>query len=287
MLSGAAGAASSALAREPLARARAGADPRVEWIAATATAALMPLGAAAHLIPGDATSETRDDVLRAIVATLQREADDRDLWLGVDDAPPPRRRLGGAGAAAATNRTTSVSSPSAAVNQRPTRSARCGRTTGSRCWWSRRCPGVRSTTSSPRCCPVRSMESLRQLLGPQQRERPVPPGGRPPRSGVARCASRTACGAGPIRSHRVTGSPTWSRCAWERCLPRARRPRGGGGRRTSASAGARNLAPTDVVGSLERRGAIASSNDAVGRGAPGPSPLRGGRARSDARHARP
>jgi DNA-binding CsgD family transcriptional regulator len=85
VLSGAAGVGKSRLAHEVLARA-AGAGSRVEWIAATATAAHVPLGAAAHLVPSDAISETRDDVLHAIVATLQHEADDRGLWLGVDDA---------------------------------------------------------------------------------------------------------------------------------------------------------------------------------------------------------
>ncbi len=85
VLTGAAGVGKSRLGREVVARATRAGD-RVEWIAATAAAAQVPLGAAAHLIPSDAVGGGRDAVLRAIASTFHREAGRGRLLLGVDDA---------------------------------------------------------------------------------------------------------------------------------------------------------------------------------------------------------
>ena len=73
------------LAREVLGRVATERD-RTEWVAATQSAAAVPLGAVAHLVPNDAIGGGRDATLRAIVGALHREQDDGRLFLGVDDA---------------------------------------------------------------------------------------------------------------------------------------------------------------------------------------------------------
>ncbi len=85
VLTGAAGVGKTRLAHEVLARVASDGD-RTEWVAATHSAATVPLGAVAHLVPVDALGRGRDSALRGIVGALQREQDDGRLLLGVDDA---------------------------------------------------------------------------------------------------------------------------------------------------------------------------------------------------------
>jgi DNA-binding CsgD family transcriptional regulator len=84
VLTGTAGVGKTRLAREVLARAAAEGD-RTEWVAATHTAASVPLGAVAHLVPDAAIGRDRDATLRGIVSALRRDDGER-LLLGVDDA---------------------------------------------------------------------------------------------------------------------------------------------------------------------------------------------------------
>jgi DNA-binding CsgD family transcriptional regulator/tetratricopeptide (TPR) repeat protein len=84
VLTGAAGVGKTRLAHEVV--AGAGAHGRTEWIRATEAAAQVPLGAAAHLVPGTAVESGRDATLRAIVAALHQEREREPMLLGVDDA---------------------------------------------------------------------------------------------------------------------------------------------------------------------------------------------------------
>ena len=59
---------------------------RTEWIAATHAASSIPLGAVAHLVPGEALGRDRDVLLRRIVSALEQAGDRGSLVLGVDDA---------------------------------------------------------------------------------------------------------------------------------------------------------------------------------------------------------
>ena len=70
VLTGAAGVGKTRLAHEVLARVAKVRD-RTEWIAATQSAATVPLGAVAHLIPVDAFGGGRDSTLKGIVVGAQ------------------------------------------------------------------------------------------------------------------------------------------------------------------------------------------------------------------------
>ena len=85
VLLGPPGVGKTRLARELVADAerRGG---RTEWIAATHAASSIPLGAVAHLVPGDTLGQARDVALRGIVTALARAGDRGPLVLGVDDA---------------------------------------------------------------------------------------------------------------------------------------------------------------------------------------------------------
>lgn len=83
VLIGAPGVGKTRLARELVQSAKAS---RTAWIAATRSAASVPLGAAAHLVPSGAIGRDREAMLRAIVAALESEAAHGPLVLGVDDA---------------------------------------------------------------------------------------------------------------------------------------------------------------------------------------------------------
>ena len=58
---------------------------RTEWVTATQSAATVPLGSVAHLVPDSAIGRGRDATLRGIVSTLRRD-DGKRLLVGVDDA---------------------------------------------------------------------------------------------------------------------------------------------------------------------------------------------------------
>ena len=85
VLTGDAGVGKTRLAHEVLGRAASDGD-RTEWVAATHSAATIPLGAVAHLVPSEALGRGRDSTLRAIVSALKTERGGRRLILGVDDA---------------------------------------------------------------------------------------------------------------------------------------------------------------------------------------------------------
>lgn len=85
VLTGAAGVGKTRLAHEVLTQEAAAGD-RMEWIAATQSAASVPLGAAAHLVPQGSMRRSRDAMLRAIVSALEHQRGAGRLLLGVDDA---------------------------------------------------------------------------------------------------------------------------------------------------------------------------------------------------------
>lgn len=85
VLTGAAGVGKTRLARELLAAAAAEGH-RTEWVVATQTAATVPLGAVAHLVPGAAVGRGRTATLRAIVSALEPAAGEQPRIIGVDDA---------------------------------------------------------------------------------------------------------------------------------------------------------------------------------------------------------
>jgi DNA-binding CsgD family transcriptional regulator len=85
VLTGDAGVGKTRLAHEVLGRVARDGD-RTEWVAATHSAATVPLGAVAHLVPLDALGRGRDSTLRAIVSAVKSERDGRRLIVGVDDA---------------------------------------------------------------------------------------------------------------------------------------------------------------------------------------------------------
>jgi hypothetical protein len=66
VLTGAAGVGKTRLAHEIL-RRRASHGDRTEWVAATQSAAAVPLGAVAHLVPPEALGRGRDSTLKGIV----------------------------------------------------------------------------------------------------------------------------------------------------------------------------------------------------------------------------
>ena len=71
VLTGAAGVGKTELAREVVVRAATDSD-RTEWVTATQSAATVPLGSVAHLVPDSAIGRGRDATLRGIVSTLRR-----------------------------------------------------------------------------------------------------------------------------------------------------------------------------------------------------------------------
>src|SRR5262249_58166635 len=82
---GSAGVGKSRLARE------AGDDAGrrgalVEWVQATRSAASVPLGALAALLPGDARSDDALELMRSCVRALGERAAGRPVVLAVDDA---------------------------------------------------------------------------------------------------------------------------------------------------------------------------------------------------------
>jgi DNA-binding NarL/FixJ family response regulator len=79
-----AGVGKSRLAREALARAeRDGAH--TAWAQATRSAASMPLGAFAGVIPADVYSDDRFELLRTATQAMRERAGERQLVIGVDD----------------------------------------------------------------------------------------------------------------------------------------------------------------------------------------------------------
>ena len=84
VLTGTAGVGKTRLAHEMLARAAKDGD-RAEWVTATQSAATIPLGPVAHLIPDTSIGGDRDATLRGIVGALRRD-DGTRLLLGIDDA---------------------------------------------------------------------------------------------------------------------------------------------------------------------------------------------------------
>ena len=85
VISGPAGVGKSRLARELLsATAQRGAA--TEWVQATRTAATIPLGAFAELVPEGARSDDRLQLLRGSVEALRERAAARPLVVGIDDA---------------------------------------------------------------------------------------------------------------------------------------------------------------------------------------------------------
>ncbi len=88
VLTGHAGVGKTRLAREFFGHcSRRGGASRTAWIAATHSAAAVPLGAVAHLVPGDAIKPALDATLRGIVDTIEHMGEPTGrLLLGVDDA---------------------------------------------------------------------------------------------------------------------------------------------------------------------------------------------------------
>jgi DNA-binding CsgD family transcriptional regulator len=85
VLVGSAGVGKSRLAREAIADAgKRGA--LVEWVQATRSAASVPLGALAALLPGDARSDDVLELMRSSVRALREAAAGRLVVLAVDDA---------------------------------------------------------------------------------------------------------------------------------------------------------------------------------------------------------
>src|SRR5687767_2750841 len=85
VLTGAPGVGKTRLAHEVLESAAAS-GARTQWALATQSAATIPLGAVAHLVPSGPNRRGRDATLRAIVAALEQERGTDRLVLGIDDA---------------------------------------------------------------------------------------------------------------------------------------------------------------------------------------------------------
>ena len=84
VLTGPPGVGKTSLAGAVLARVATARD-RTEWVAATHSAATIPLGSVAHLVPEGAIGRGRDATLRGVVGALTHD-DGTRLLLGVDDA---------------------------------------------------------------------------------------------------------------------------------------------------------------------------------------------------------
>ena len=80
-----AGIGKSRLAREAFAQAEAAGAP-VAWVQATRSAAAVPLGAFAELIPDDVRSDDTLELMRRSTEALRERAGGRRLVLGLDDA---------------------------------------------------------------------------------------------------------------------------------------------------------------------------------------------------------
>ena len=80
-----AGAGKSRLAREANAAATAEGLPAI-WVQATRSASTIPLGAFAGVIPDDVRADDSLELLRRSGDALRRQAHDRRVVLGVDDA---------------------------------------------------------------------------------------------------------------------------------------------------------------------------------------------------------
>src|SRR3954447_9145810 len=85
VIAGLAGVGKSHLARHVVAAAE-GAGALVAWVLATASAATVPLGPVAGLLPPEERTTDPATLMRRTGALLRREACGRDIVLGVDDA---------------------------------------------------------------------------------------------------------------------------------------------------------------------------------------------------------
>jgi hypothetical protein len=83
VIAGAAGVGKTRLASEAVALAQARGLP-TEWTGATHSAATMPFGAFAHLLPADARASERLELFGRIATLLSERAAGRRLVLGVD-----------------------------------------------------------------------------------------------------------------------------------------------------------------------------------------------------------
>ena len=125
----AAGVGKSSLARHAVAAAKAD-GCHTAWVQATRSAAAVPLGAFAALMPDDRVAGSTLDVMRGMADRLRERAGGRPIVLGVDDA----QLLDGTSAALVLHLVL-TSAAFVIVTVRtgepsPTRSARCGRTPG-------------------------------------------------------------------------------------------------------------------------------------------------------------
>jgi DNA-binding CsgD family transcriptional regulator len=84
VIAASAGVGKSRLAREAVAAARVD-GALVEWIQATRSAAAVPLGAFAGVIPDDARSDEPLTLMRQCLASLRERSEGRPVVLGVDD----------------------------------------------------------------------------------------------------------------------------------------------------------------------------------------------------------
>src|SRR4051812_37880338 len=85
VIAGLAGVGKSHLARHVVAAAE-GAGALVAWVLATASAATVPLGPVAGLLPAEERTTDPATLMRRTAALLRQEARGRDIVLGVDDA---------------------------------------------------------------------------------------------------------------------------------------------------------------------------------------------------------
>jgi DNA-binding CsgD family transcriptional regulator len=85
VLSATAGTGKSRLAREACAAARHDGS-HVDWVQATTSAATVPLGAFAGLLPDEVRTDDPLELMRRSVTALRERAGDRPVVLGVDDA---------------------------------------------------------------------------------------------------------------------------------------------------------------------------------------------------------
>jgi len=213
VLTGAAGVGKTRLAHEVLARATRDGD-ETEWVAATHTAASIPLGAVAHLVPDSAIGRGRDATLRAIVGALRR-VDGHRLLLGIDDAhllddaSAALAQLlvaGGTARAVITVRSEEPAPDSIAslwkdgpaplvALQTPAR-AEVGPLSQSFSKLPsmvRRCSSCGSRAAATRCsCENWSVTALNR----------------------ARCSACRACGGGAVGSKWTSDCTRWSRCVW-------------------------------------------------------------------------
>ena len=216
VLTGAAGVGKTRLAHEVLARVATD-DNRTEWVAATQSAATVPLGAVAHLVPDAAIGRGRDATLRGIVAALRRDDGER-LLLAIDDA-----HLLDDASAALVQLLVAGGTASAVVTVRS----------------GERAPGLDCIVVEGRSGPARRITSARTRrsrdrrhdrarrsdrrrdaalpVGVEPRQRPVPARARPSRRRVGHARDvRRAYGVGEGGSSRANGCTISSRCAWAR-----------------------------------------------------------------------